>query len=151
MQPWCRSVYCVRSQHSISILCANLSHFSQFIHAGLLPLAANAEEKKKSKDIKCRSVANTKAEMGGTSTAPNRKKYCLFPYYMPLDQKISQKIRAGKPHVSSCDAVCEGIEEVEFKRAFVTTGTATKISGDAKKMETYFSQINVSVKHTCFF
>jgi hypothetical protein len=73
-----------------------------------------------------------------------KKIYCLFPYTC-LGQKISKGLRAERTHVSICDAVCVGIEEVEFKRAFVTTGTATKISGDAKKMETFYSQINVSL------
>ena len=43
------------------------------------------------------------------------------------------------------NTVCKGVLDIEFKRTFVTTGTATKITGDANKMETYFSQINVSL------
>lgn len=40
--------------------------------------------------------------------------------------------------------MCEGAQNLEFKRAYVTTGTATKPTGDERKMSTFYSQINVS-------
>jgi len=41
--------------------------------------------------------------------------------------------------------VCKGTLELDFQRAYVTTGTATKITGDAKKLATFYSQINAGL------
>lgn len=41
--------------------------------------------------------------------------------------------------------MCESTKEIKFTKAYDTAGSTTKITGDASKMETFYSQIHVSI------